>query len=547
MDAIKIRGGRGPMNAENRVSGANGAPNRKWWTLFAMCFALFMIMLDNTIVNVALPSIQRSLQTTPENLQWTVDAYILAFAVLILLGGKLGDRFGRKRMFLVGLTIFTLASAACALATSDSQLIAARVVQGAGGALLNPLSLAILVTAFPRRQVPTAIGIWAGISSLGLAVGPLAGGFLVERVSWSAVFWVNVPIGMIAAAVALWAVTESRDPGTHHLDLVGTGLATGGLFSLVWALIETGTHAWGSAYTLGFLAAAALLLGLFIAWERRTADPMIPLGFFRRRAFSVSAAVVLLVGFSLFGVIYFITLYFQNVKGYSPLQAGIRSLPMTVMITLLAPLAGSLNAKMGARAQMTIGMLLVSGGMFGLSHIQVTSSYNAIWPFYVLLGAGMALTMPAVSATGMAAVDSDRSGIASGVINANRQIGGALGIAVLGSVAATLTRSAWQEGLAQLPAATRAAAEPLTALVLGGQGGPIAALAGPQAQAAALESFVHGVSGAMLTSSALTLLAALVAFVGLRRLAPTPSVEPTAAADDGRQPRGAEELQAPTR
>ena len=352
---------------------------------------------------------------------------------------------------------------------------------------------------------------------------------------------------MIAAAVALWAVSESRDPETRHLDLVGAGLATGGLFALVWALIETGTHACGSAYTLGFLAAAAVLLGLFIAWERRAADPMVPLGFFRRPAFATSAAVVLLVGFSLFGVIYFITLYFQNVKGYSPFQAGIRSLPMTVMITMLAPLAGRLNTKMGARAQMSIGMLLVSGGMFGLSHIQVTSSYNAIWPFYILVGAGMALTMPAVSATGMAAVDRDRSGIASGVINANRQLGGALGIAVLGSVAATLTRDAWHEGLAQLPAATRAAAEPLTGLVLGGQGGPIAALAGPQAQAAALESFVHGVSGAMLASSALTLLAALVAFVGLRRLAPTPSVEPAAEADDGRQLRGAEELQAPTR
>ena len=517
------------MNAENGASTVRGGPNRKWWTLFAMCFALFMIMLDNTIVNVALPSIQQSLQTTPARLQWTVDAYVLSFAVLILIGGKLGDRFGRKRIFLAGLTIFTLASAACALATSDSQLIASRAVQGTGSALLNPLSLAILVTAFPRTQLPTAVGIWAGISSLGLAVGPLAGGFLVERFSWSAVFWVNVPIGMIAAAVVLWAVTESRDHRSHHLDLVGTGLATGGLFALVWALIETGTHAWGSAYTLGFLAAAALLLALFIARERRTADPMLPLGFFRRPAFSTASAVVLLVGFSFFGVVYFITLYFQNVKGYSPLQAGVRSLPITAMVMLLGPLAGRLNAKFGARAQLSVGMLFLSAGLFGLSHIQVASSYNAIWPFYVVIGVGMGLAMPAVSATGMAAVDRDRSGIASGVINANRQVGGALGIAVLGSVAATLTRSAWHDGLAQLPAATRAAAEPLTGLVLGGQGKAIAALAGPQAQAAALESFVHGVRGAMLVGSALTLLAAAVAFIGLRRFAPAP-VEPAAEA-----------------
>jgi EmrB/QacA subfamily drug resistance transporter len=350
------------MDADNDDGAANGGADRKWWTLFAMCFALFMIMLDNTIVNVALPSIQRSLQTTPARLQWTVDAYVLSFAVLILVGGKLGDRFGRKRIFLAGLAIFTLASAACALATSDSRLIAARAVQGVGGALLNPLSLAILAAAFPRRQLPTAVGIWAGISSLGLAVGPLAGGFLVERFSWSAVFWVNVPIGVVAAAVTLWAVSESRDHRSRHLDLVGTGLVTGGLLAIVWALIETDTHAWGSTYTLGFLGAGALLLALFLAWEQRAADPMLPLGFFRRAAFSTASAVVLLVGFSFFGVVYFITLYFQNVKGYSPLQAGVRSLPMTVMVLLLGPLAGRLNARFGARAQLSAGMLLLSGG-----------------------------------------------------------------------------------------------------------------------------------------------------------------------------------------
>ena len=244
-------------------------PNRKWYTLAAMCFALFMIMLDNTVVNVALPSIQKALKTDQESLEWTINAYVVTFAALILLGGKLGDRFGRKRMFLVGLAIFTISSAACALATTDHQLIVFRAIQGSGGALMNPLSLSIIVTAFPRRQVATAIGIWAGISSLGLALGPLLGGFLVDQVDWSAVFWINVPIGVVAAAVTLYAVDESRDPTANTLDVVGTVLVTGGLFALVYGLIKTNTHAWLSAYTLGFMAvgdrAARRLRGLGVA------------------------------------------------------------------------------------------------------------------------------------------------------------------------------------------------------------------------------------------------------------------------------------------
>ena len=258
--------------------------NHKWWTLSAMCFALFMIMLDNTVVNVALPSIQADLKTTPENLEWTINAYFLSFAALILLGGKLGDRFGRKKIFLVGLAIFTLSSAACALATSDTGLISARVVQGVGAALMNPLSLSIIVDAFPRHQVPTAIGIWAGISGLGLAVGPLLGGFLVEHVSWSAVFWINVPIGVIAAGATLWAVHESRDPNARRFDIVGTVLVTAGLFSLVWALIRTNSHSWSSPQTIGFLiAAAVLLVGVRRGGRASQSDPMIPLSFFRRR------------------------------------------------------------------------------------------------------------------------------------------------------------------------------------------------------------------------------------------------------------------------
>jgi EmrB/QacA subfamily drug resistance transporter len=504
-------------------------PNHKWWTLFAMCFALFMIMLDNTVVNVALPSIQRDLNiTTSQNLEWTVNAYVVTFAALILMGGKLGDRFGRKRLFIIGLLLFTVASAACALSTSDTQLIAARAFQGVGAALLNPLSLSILVSAFPRNELPTAIGVWAGISGLGLAIGPLLGGFLVENVSWSAVFWINVPIGVIAALVALWAVAESRDTSTRSLDVLGTVLVTGALSSLTWGLIETNSHSWLSSYTLTFLGLAVLLFATFILRELRTAEPMLPLSFFKDRVFSAANAVVLLVGFAMFGIFYFITLYFQNVLGYSAMEAGVRSLPMTMMVLFVAPLAGRANIKVGPRPLMTVGMLMMTACLLQLSRLEVNSSYNMIWPAYIIGGAGIAMTMPSVSAAAMAAVDPRKAGVASGVVNSARQVGGALGIAVLGSVVATRAHNAWESSIAGLPPAAHTKAEKLSELVAGGQGERIAHIAGPQAQAQALQAFVHGVQGAMLIGAGLAFLASMTAFFGLRNQ-PVPHHAPESA------------------
>jgi EmrB/QacA subfamily drug resistance transporter len=479
--------------------------NHKWWTLFAMCFGLFMIMLDNTIVNVALPTIQRELNATPANLEWVVNGYVVTFAALILLGGKLGDRFGRKRMFLVGLVLFTVFSALCAIAETDTQLIIARCLQGTGAALMNPLSLSILVHAFPRPQIPVAIGVWAGISGLGIAIGPVVGGVLVENFGWASVFWVNVPIGLIAIGVCLWAVLESRDPTATRLDVVGTVLVTGSLLALTYGLIKTNEHSWTSPFIIALLGGAVVLLAGWVWWEMRVTEPMVPLSFFRIRQFTAANAVAGLVGVALFGSLYFVTLYFQNIKGYSALEAGVRSMPMTLIIMFIAPIAGRLNAKIGPRPLMTLGMLLATGGMAGLAQLTASSSYNHIWPYFVLLGAGISLTMPALSGAAMSAVDPAKSGIASGVLNSARQIGGAVGIAVMGSVVAKLAADDFGNAPKQLQQ-----------LVVGGQTGLVGQLAGPAAQTRAADAFVTGMHGAMWAGAGVTLLAAAVSFFGLR-------------------------------
>ena len=443
---------------------------------------------------------------------------MLSFAVLILLGGKLGDRFGRKRIFLVGLAVFTLSSAACALSTTSDQLIAARVAQGVGAAMLNPLSLSIIVNAFPRKQLPTAIGMWAGISGLGLAIGPLLGGFLTENVSWSAVFWINVPIGIIAAAACLYAVDESRDPAARSLDIVGTVLVTAGMFSLIWALIETSSHSWTSAYTLG-------LPGRLGRRVRAVPD----LGVARPR--SDDPALVLQGA--------------RVRRGRGGRDAGrLRALRLDLLPGALlperagllgprgrradaaddgrgivcAPIAGKLNARVGPRPLMTIGMLLATVGLFGLSRMGLDTSYNAIWPFFVLLGAGISMTMPTTASTAMGAVEQTKSGIASGVVNASRQVGGALGIAVLGSIGATIAANHWH------------GSEALTELVVGGQGSVIGQVAGPEAQAQAYDAWLNGMQGAMLVGSGLTLLAALLAYVGLRGVRSAHATAPAAVA-----------------
>ena len=332
-------------------------------TLAAMCLGQGMILLDNTIVNVALPSIQAELGVTPGNLEWVVNAYVLALAALILVGGTLGDRFGRRRVFVTGLAVFTAGSAACALSVDDPQLIAFRAIQGAGAALMAPLALSIIVDAYPdQRQRTGAIGIWAAAAGLGFSAGPIIGGVLIELFDWSAIFWVNVPAGIVTGVLTLAVVRESRNPDARRLDPLGAALAAAAMFLLTFALIGTNEHPWGSARTIALLAAAALLLAAFLAWQRRAPAPMIELGLFRSRTFVTGSVVYGLAYLSLAGMFFFITLYLQNVRGWTALETGLSWIPLNVPFLIVSPFAGRIVRAFGSAATCTVGALLAAAG-----------------------------------------------------------------------------------------------------------------------------------------------------------------------------------------
>src|SRR3954454_4537059 len=342
--------------------------NRKWWTLAAMCFALFMIMLDNTVVNVALPSIRRDLGASLGSLEWTVNAYTLTFAVLLLPAAALGDRFGRRRLFTIGLGVFTVASALAAVAPTTAALIAARAVQGAGGAIIAPLSLTLLADAVPAGKRGLAIGAWSGVSGLGVALGPVVGAAVVDGFDWTWIFWLNVPVGLALLVPAARRLRESRG-SARRLDVPGLALAAGGLLGLTYGAVKAGSYGWGSAYVLGFLAAGFALLGAFVAWEHRAPAPMLPLRLFRSRTFAATNVVSLAMYFGVFGSIFFFAQFFQVAQGYSPLESGLRTLPWTGMPMLVAPLAGLLSDRIGSRPLMATGLALQATAVAWISSI----------------------------------------------------------------------------------------------------------------------------------------------------------------------------------
>ena len=409
--------------------------NKKWWTLAAVAFGLFMIMLDNTVVNVALPTIQRELGMQLSELEWIVSGYALTFAALMLIGGKLADAYGRRLVFVVGIAIFTLASLACGMASSGEALIAARVAQGVGAAMMSPATLSIIAVTFPPRERGTAIGIWAGTSALALALGPLIGGLLTEHASWNWIFFVNVPIGVLGIAASFLLIDESRDESHERLDLPGLATSGLGLFALTYGLIEGNNYGWGSVRIVGAFVVAAVSLTAFILLERRQRAPMLDLTLFRNRTYVGANLAMLLVALAMFGV--FFSLYMQNVLGYSAVEAGAAFLPMTLLIIVIAPLAGRASDRWGSRWLITGGMVLLAVQLAYFSQLSEDATFWVLVPALVLGGFGMSMTMTPSSAAAMRAVPVEKAGIGSAVLNACRQVGGSTGIALMGAIMAS--------------------------------------------------------------------------------------------------------------
>ncbi len=421
--------------------------NKKWWTLAAVSVGLFMIMLDNTVVNVALPSIRRSLGMSLSGLEWVVAGYALTFAAFMLTGGKLADFLGRRLVFMAGLVVFTAASLACGLAPNGGFLIGSRVVQGLGGAMMNPATLSIITATFPPRERGRAIGIWAGVSAMALAIGPLVGGLLTEHVNWNWIFFINVPIGICGLLAIPIFIDESRDQSAvQRLDVPGLVASAVGLFSLTYGFIEANTYGWTSARILLAFALAVIAIGAFVLLERHQRVPMLDLSLFKNRTFGGANAAMLFVGLAMFGTFFYVSLYMQNVLGYSPVEAGASFLPMTILIILIAPRAGALTDKVGSRWLVGLGMTLLAVMLFYYTQLGAHESFWAILPGLLIGGVGMGSTMTPTTAAAMSAVAVDKAGVGSAVLNSARQVGGSLGIAVMGAIVASTTAASLKVG-----------------------------------------------------------------------------------------------------
>jgi EmrB/QacA subfamily drug resistance transporter len=471
------------------------AYERRWWALLVLCLSLVIVVMDNTILNVALPTLARDLLTTGSELQWIVDAYVLVFAGLVLTMGSLGDRFGRKLTLNGGLVLFAAASVASAFADSPGVLVASRAGMGIGGALIMPSTLSIITSMFPPRERSRAIGVWAGVAGLGIVLGPVVGGWLLESFWWGSVFLVNVPVVTVAILAGWRLVPESRDPRATPLDPLGAGLSIAGLVMLVYGIIEAPENGWTDPLILGSLGIAAVVSVGFIFWERRVEHPMLRIEFFRNPRFSVASIAISITFFALFGSVFLLTQHLQFVLGYTPLEAGLRILPVAVLI-VVAPLSARLVEAVGTKLVVFAGLVGLGGGLLLLSTVEVTSGYGVVaWSLFAF-GTGMGLIMPPATDSIMGSLPLAKAGVGSAMNDTTRMVGGALGVAVLGSGLASSYGSAIEPALRQMPLEVAQAAGDSI-----GGASSIAAQLGPQGQGlldAARPAFLQGMGDALL-------------------------------------------------
>ncbi len=511
---------------------ATSGDARRWAAFAILCVSLLVIMLDNTILNVALPTIARDLSTTASQLQWIVDSYVLVFAGLLLTMGSLGDRFGRKRALDIGLLIFGAGSLWAAWSGSAGQLIAARALMGVGGALIMPSTLSITTNLFSGAERTRAIGAWAGIGGLGIVLGPLTGGWLLERFAWGAVFLINLPLVALALIAGWSLIPESRDPAARTLDPVGALLSIAGLIALVWAIIEAPARGWTDGAIVATFAAAAALLALFATWELRARAPMLDMRLFRNPRFTAASLTISLVFFALFGTLFFLTQYLQFVLGYGALEAGIRLTPLVGGLLPGAAFSTWLVGRLGTKALVGAGLLIITGGLALLSTATVESGYGLLALVLAILGCGMGLTMPPATDSIMGALPPEQAGVGSAVNDTTRQLGGALGVAILGSILSSAYRDtmAGATALGALPAPLAGAARDSVgaATVIARQLGGGAATA---ILAVAHAAFIDAMGRAVIVAAAVAGLGALIALLFL----------PARASEGGREERRADE------
>jgi EmrB/QacA subfamily drug resistance transporter len=490
--------------------------DRKWWTLLAVCTATFMLLLDITIVNVALPAIERALDASFSDLQWVVDAYALALATCVLTAGALADLFGRKRLFVIGIVLFTIASAACGLANDPLFLIIARGVQGIGGALMFATALALLSQEFHGRERGTAFGIWGATIGAAVAIGPLAGGMLTSWLSWRWIFLVNIPIGVAAVVLSLAKLRESSDPSESRLDPIGLVTLTGGLLCLILALIEGNRHGWTSALILGLFAAAVMLLALFIASQTRDRLTMIDLALFKRPAFVGAQVTAFAISSSMFAMFLYLTLYLQNVLKLSPLQTGVRFLPLSVVSFFAAPVAGRLSSFLPVRLLLGFGLGLVALSLWLMSGITTSSSWTTLLPGFIVGGIGIGMVNAPLASTAVSTVRVERAGMASGINNTFRQLGIATGIAALGAVFSSRVTDRVVTGLHGVPGAHRIASQ-----LASGQATSALASAPPNERVrigdVARASFVSGLNHILVLGAIVSAIGAVLAAFLVRR------------------------------